>query len=135
MNWEQIKQEVQMRTARSGGSGGQHVNKVETKVSLRFAPADSHGLTEREKTLLQERLAGQFLADGTLGVSCESERSQLRNRKMAYAKLRHLLEKALEKRPKRKGHQARIDKAARRAAKEQRSEKKALRRKIRPQDL
>ncbi|MCB0636822.1 MAG: hypothetical protein KDC54_09415, partial [Lewinella sp.] len=43
MNWEQIQQEVQVRTARSGGSGGQHVNKVETKVILRFAPADSHG--------------------------------------------------------------------------------------------
>ena len=135
MNWEQIQQEVQVRTARSGGSGGQHVNKVETKVILRFAPADSHGLTEREKALIQERIGDQLLADGNLSVSCESERSQLRNRKMAFAKLRHLLDKALEHRKKSRGHRTRINRVARRDAKERRAETKAQRRKIRPQDL
>lgn len=135
MNWDQITREVQLRTARSGGSGGQHVNKVETKVELIFEPAASLGLTEREKELLQARLEDQLLADGTLRVTCQSERSQLRNRKQAFAKLQHQLEQALAKRKKRKGHRERINQQARRREKEQRSEVKSLRRRIRPQDL
>lgn len=129
MNAELIKSELIYRSSRSGGKGGQNVNKVETKVEARFDVAASAALTGEEKTLILEKLANQISGEGILGIVNQTERSQLANKLLAEEKLLKLLEKALQKPKKRKP--TRVPKGvkeARTQAKKKLSEKKAIRR-------
>ncbi len=64
-------------TSRSSGPGGQHVNKVNTRVELRFNVIASQLLTEKEKAILQKKLQSQLTNDGDLIISSQTERSQI----------------------------------------------------------
>jgi ribosome-associated protein len=89
---ENLLAEVSFKTSRSGGSGGQHVNKVSTKVELDFDVLESKALTEEEKALISEKLASRLTSDGILQVISQSERSQLRNKKVALEKFQELIQ-------------------------------------------
>jgi ribosome-associated protein len=91
-----FEKECTFRTARSGGKGGQNVNKVETKVVLLFDVAASELFSEEEKATLFRKLATRLTRDGVLQVSCERERSQFRNKEIALFRAIALLEKALK---------------------------------------
>ena len=129
MNIELLKQELTFRTARSGGKGGQNVNKVETKAEALFEVATSNALDDAEKALVFEKLANKISGEGILAVMNQTERSQLMNKTLAEEKLLRLLEKALQKEKPRKA--TRIPKsvvAERLKDKKKTGEKKSARR-------
>jgi ribosome-associated protein len=94
--------ETSYKAVRSGGKGGQNVNKVSTKVELSFVVAESTVLNEEQKGLVYEKLAARINVDGVLKVTEEGDRSQLANKEAAYKKLVTLIKGALKKPKKRK---------------------------------
>jgi ribosome-associated protein len=91
--------EITFQTSRSSGPGGQNVNKVESRVELRWHPQESHVVSELQKGLLLEKLANQLTAEGYLLVTAQDDRSQLRNKEIALARFYQLLQKSV-RRPK-----------------------------------
>ncbi|HWL00604.1 MAG TPA: alternative ribosome rescue aminoacyl-tRNA hydrolase ArfB [Parapedobacter sp.] len=87
---------VQFQTSRSGGAGGQHVNKVETKVTLLFDIAAATLFSEAEKARLRKQLSNRLQSEGLLQISSQETRSQLRNKEVALQKLAELLSDALK---------------------------------------
>ncbi len=133
MIFNEIISECEFRFSRSGGKGGQHVNKVETKVELIFRIKESEGLNEEEKNLILERIKNKINAKGELILTSEKSRSQTRNKEDALLKLKKTLEISLRKAKRRKA--TKMPKAVREKilkSKKIRSEKKANRKKIRP---
>ena len=96
MNWEKILTELDFRTSRSSGAGGQHVNKTETKVEVLFDVNASDGLTQEEKELIIIKLANRINDEGIFSVSSQKSRSQFDNKENSIEKLHQLLEKALK---------------------------------------
>jgi ribosome-associated protein len=96
MNTEILKKELSYRTSRSGGKGGQNVNKVETKVEVIFDPIASDAFSEEEKMRLLQRLAPQLTKDGLLQLTAQEERSQLANKEIVEQKLVQVLRNALK---------------------------------------
>jgi ribosome-associated protein len=97
MHWPTIREELELRTSRSSGAGGQHVNKTESRVALVFEVAASAGLNDHEKRNLAHHLAHRLDTSGRLSVVDQSGRSQHTNRKRALARLQEMLERG--KRP------------------------------------
>ncbi len=104
-----FSKEFQFKTSRSGGPGGQNVNKTETKVELIFDVQHSSLLSVHEKELVVKNLASRIADDGMLHLSRSTERSQLGNKALVIKKFYELLEKALT--PKKKRLPVKLSKA------------------------
>lgn len=87
---------VRFQTSRSGGSGGQHVNKVETKVTLLFDLNGATLFSDDEKARIRLKLSNRLQADGMVQISSQATRSQLQNKEIVLQKLVELLSGALK---------------------------------------
>lgn len=97
-----IDKELRFHTSRSGGPGGQHANKTETQVELRFSIHDSQVLSDEEKQRLMKKLSNRITKEGELIITGESSRSQVKNKQEVTERFYEMLEKALRKPKKRK---------------------------------
>jgi ribosome-associated protein len=126
-----LSSEIKFKTSRSGGKGGQHVNKVETKVEARWHLDSSTAFCIEELDRIKIKLKNKITEDGWLIVQCETERSQLANKQLAQTRLEALVEKALIVPKKRKATKpTKASKEKRLDEKKSSSEIKANRKKI-----
>ncbi len=108
-----LQKEITYKTSRSGGKGGQNVNKVSTKVELLFSVSGSTLFTEEEKEQLNHKLQSRLNKDGLVQVVCDEERSQYLNKEKAVERLIAILTAALHKPKVRKP--TKVSKAAKQA--------------------
>ncbi|MBS2099453.1 alternative ribosome rescue aminoacyl-tRNA hydrolase ArfB [Carboxylicivirga linearis] len=94
--------ELKFSASRSGGPGGQNVNKVNSKVELRFHIESSQLLTDHEKSILIHKLANKLSQEGELILTAQTERSQLKNKLIVTERFYNILASALTPQKKRK---------------------------------
>lgn len=90
-----FQSEWKISASRSGGAGGQNVNKVNTKIELRFSIPKSTQLSNREKELIISRLYNKLSGKGELIITSENQRSQLQNKEQAIERFYSLINRAL----------------------------------------
>lgn len=95
MNLEDLHKEVKYRTSRSGGAGGQHVNKVSTKVELLFDVEASEILNHNKKVILLYKLKNRISNEGIFALQCDETRSQTRNKEIVFDRFIQLIKTAL----------------------------------------
>lgn len=128
MDSNSLHNELVFKAVRSGGKGGQNVNKVSTKVELYFDIPRSMALSDEEKTLLLTKLLNKVDRKGVLKISSQTERSQFLNKEIAIRKFNELIASAFIKRKKRlKTKPSSGSKEERLSSKKIVSEKKSLR--------
>ena len=97
-----LSSELEFSTSRSSGPGEQNVNKVNSKVTLRWNVKDSPSLTPEEKELLLQKLSARLTIEGVLILTSQDKRSQLQNKEEVLIKFDLLLKNAFAKKKKRK---------------------------------
>jgi len=91
MDSEKILREITFKAVRSGGPGGQHVNKTASKVEVKFNIKDTQALSEKEKEKLFDKLSTRISSEGILKLSCSETRSQHRNKAIVIDRLFDLI--------------------------------------------
>jgi ribosome-associated protein len=123
--------EISFQTSRSSGPGGQNVNKVESRVELRFSIENSQLLTEEQKARLLTKLRSRLTTEGLLLITAQEDRSQLRNKDIALRKLHELLTRSLHQdKPRKATKPSKSAVRKRLETKKKDSEKKASRRRV-----
>lgn len=95
ITFEYFEPELHFSSSRSSGPGGQHVNKVNTRIELRFHIPDSELLSDEEKEILLHKLKNKINKDGELIIVSQEDRSQFKNKETAVEKFLKLLKEAL----------------------------------------
>jgi len=131
-DFENLLKEVSFKAVRSGGKGGQNVNKVSTKVELSFNLSESNLLSEEQKEIIRKKISSKISDEGIIRLTADSERSQFSNKEIVSQKFISLIQKALT--PKKKRIASKPSKASREERlklKKEKAERKELRRKPR----
>lgn len=102
MNTENIIKELKFKAVRSSGAGGQHVNKVSSKIELFFDLLNSDSITHEEKELLQKNLKSKLTKDGVLMLQCAESRSQHKNKEIVIKRFLQIITDGLKVPKKRK---------------------------------
>jgi ribosome-associated protein len=127
----QLLPELDFSTARSGGPGGQNVNKVNSKVILRWNIRNSAIISDEQRELLLKKLAPYITSDEDLLLTSQESRSQLDNKENVIAKLDALLKKAFTKpKPRKATRPSKSSKVKRVESKKRHAEKKQWRKKL-----
>lgn len=87
--------ELDFKASRSGGPGGQHVNKTNSRITLQWSVLETTALDEDQRTRVLHKLQSRLTADGVLQISVDDERSQHQNREIARKRLREIVTAAL----------------------------------------
>ena len=125
-----LGKELVFTTSRSSGPGGQNVNKVNTKVTLKFDVVQSGVLTPEEKEIISAKLHSRITTDGILLLTSQDKRSQLENKQAVIQKFNVLIAKAFEKKKARRSTKPSKGSVEKRITnKKQHSEKKQWRQK------